>query len=74
MLFRSIVELLQNAVQKSGYGGRLTLVGNFCIGKCDRIGVTVQVNDAIVTQVTKENFSEFWNTYIVKAMENETEG
>lgn len=69
-----IVELLQNAVQKNKYGDDVTLAGSFCIGKCERVGVTVQVDDEVVTQVTKENFNEFWNEHIVKGIEKERKG
>lgn len=69
-----IVELLQSAIELNGYKDDITLAGSFCVGKCNRVGVTVQVNDEIVTGVTKENFSQFWNDYIVKGLKEENEG
>ena len=66
-----IVELLQNAIEENNLGDEITLVGSFCIGKCNRIGVTVQVNDDIHVGITKENFSEFFNEHILKPIENE---
>lgn len=66
-----IVELMQKSIEKNGYEDEIALSGSFCIGKCNRIGVTIQVDDEIATQVTKESFSEFWNEYIIKGIEAE---
>ncbi len=60
-----IVELLQNAVSEYQLDDEITLVGNFCIGKCNRIGVTVQVDDDIHTGITKENFKEFFKEKVL---------
>lgn len=54
-----IVELFQAAVAEHHLEDTVTLAGSFCIGKCNRIGVTVQVDDEIHVGVTKENFKEF---------------
>ena len=54
-----IVELLQKAVENHHLEDQVTLAGSFCIGKCNRIGVTVQVDDDVYTGVTRENFKEF---------------
>lgn len=60
-----IVELIQKAVQDAGIGDEITLAGSFCIGKCNRVGVTVQVDDEIYTGITKENFKEFFSEHIL---------
>ena len=60
-----IVELLQNAVSEYQLDDEITLVGSFCIGKCNRIGVTVQVDDDIHTGITKENFKEFFKEKVL---------
>ena len=63
-----IVELLQNAVAEHGLDDEVTLAGSFCIGKCNRVGVTVQVDDDIHTGITKENFKEFFKENILDAL------
>ncbi|MBR5311567.1 MAG: (2Fe-2S) ferredoxin domain-containing protein [Clostridia bacterium] len=63
-----IVELLQNAIEENNLGDEITLVGSFCIGKCNRIGVTVQVDDDIHTGITRENFKEFFREQIVQKL------
>lgn len=54
-----IVELLQKAVKDYHLEGDVTLAGSFCIGKCNRVGVTIQVDDEVYTGVTPEGFPQF---------------
>ena len=60
-----IVELLQAAVAEHRLENDVTLAGSFCIGKCNRIGVTVQVDDEVHTGVTKEGFKEFFQEQVL---------
>ena len=60
-----IVELLQAAVAEHHLESDVTLAGSFCIGKCNRIGVTVQVDDEVHTGVTKEGFKEFFQEQVL---------
>ena len=64
-----IVELLKAAIEKNNLQDEITLAGSFCIGKCNRVGVTVQVNDEVYTGVTKENFNEFFNDKILSELQ-----
>lgn len=66
-----IVELFQNAVAEHHLEYDVTLAGSFCIGKCNRIGVTVQVDDDIYTGVTKESFKEFFNEHVLNKLKQE---
>ena len=66
-----IVELFEKAVKDHNIEDEVVLSGSFCIGKCNRIGVTVQVNDDIHVGITRENFKEFFTEHILKPIENE---
>ena len=66
-----IVELLQKAVEEYNLKDEVTLAGSFCIGKCNREGVTVQVDDDIHTGVTRENFREFFRDNVLKVINAE---
>lgn len=66
-----IVELLQEAVKREHLEDDVVLSGSFCTGKCNRIGVTITVDDEIFTGITKENFNEFWNDKIMKKVNSE---
>lgn len=63
---QDIIELIKNAIELNGYEQDIVLAGSFCIGKCNRQGVTVQVDDEVVTGVNRENFAEFWKEHVVK--------
>ena len=67
----AIVELIENAVKEHNIEDDVVLTGSFCIGKCNRTGVTVQINDNVHVGVTTENFREFFKTNILDVIENE---
>ena len=60
-----IVELFQSAIEKENLGDDVTLVGSFCIGKCNRVGVTIQIDDDIHTGITRENFKDFFKEHVL---------
>ena len=66
-----IVELMQKAVEEYNLDGEVVLVGSFCIGTCNREGVTVQINDDIHVGITSQNFKEFFKKNILDVVENE---
>lgn len=66
-----VVELFQKAVEEHHLEGEVALAGSFCIGKCNRIGVTVQVDDTVHTGVTRENFKEFFKEHVLAILEKE---
>ena len=61
-----IVELFQKAIEEHCLEDEVALAGSFCIGKCNRIGVTVQIDDEIYTGVTRESFKEFFSENVLK--------
>ena len=70
---QEIVELMQKAVAEYQLDGEVVLVGSFCIGKCNRDGVTVQINDDVHVGVTPQNFKEFFTKYILNAIQKDGE-
>ena len=62
---QEIVELFQKAIEENGLDNDITLAGSFCMGKCNRIGVTVTVDDTVYTGVTVEGFQEFFNDKVL---------
>lgn len=67
----TIVELLQSAIALHNIEDKVSLSGSFCIGKCNREGVTVQVNDVAHIGITKENFNDFFKEHILGALKGE---
>ena len=67
---QDIVELMEKMLADYDIEDEVVLLGSFCIGKCNRIGVTVQIDDTVYTGVTKENFREFFKTNILDVIKN----
>ena len=63
-----IVALLQEAVKEHQLEDKVTLAGSFCTGQCNRIGVTVQVDDDVYTGITREGFKEFFSEKVLKKL------
>ena len=68
---QEIVELFENAIKEYNIENEVILSGSFCIGKCNRVGVTVQINEDIHVGITRENFREFFKKNILDVIENE---
>ena len=69
---QDIIELFESALAENKIeSDEVVLTGSFCIGKCNRVGVTVQVNDDIHVGITKENFREFFRENILDVIEKE---
>lgn len=60
-----IIELLKQAIAAHHLEDDVTLAGSFCAGKCNRVGVTVTVDDDVYTGITKEGFSEFFENAVL---------
>ncbi len=63
---QEIVELFQKAIEEKHLEDEIMLCGSFCIGKCNRTGVTVQVDDEVYVGITPANFKEFFEEKILK--------
>ena len=68
---QDIIELFQAAIEEYHLDEDVILSGSFCIGQCNRVGVTVQINDDVHVGVTPENFREFFKKNILDVIENE---
>lgn len=66
---QDIAELFQKSIEDYHLQDEITLTGSFCTGKCNRVGVTVQVDDDIYTGITRENFKEFFNENVLSKIE-----
>lgn len=60
-----VVTLFQKAIAEHRLESDITLAGSFCIGQCNRVGVTVQIDDVIYTGVTKDNFNQFFKANVL---------
>ena len=60
-----IIELMKARLQKEGLEDKVNLKGTFCLGKCGIAGVSIQVDEQIITGVTKDNFDDVFNKHIL---------
>ncbi|MCR4925497.1 MAG: (2Fe-2S) ferredoxin domain-containing protein [Clostridiales bacterium] len=63
-----IVELFEKAIRENSLENEITLAGNFCTGKCNRVGVTISVDDEVYTGITPEKFSGFFQDKILNVL------
>ncbi len=66
-----IVELFTKAIEENNLQDEITLAGSFCIGECNTIGVTVQVDDVVHTGINRDNFKEFFEEKVLSVIRNE---
>ena len=62
---------MQEAVETHHLENEVTLTGSFCIGKCNPIGVTVQVDGEVYTGITPMNFDEFFKSHVLYVLHPE---
>ena len=60
-----VIELLTKRVKEEHLENQIELKGTFCLGKCGVAGVSIKVDDEIITGVTPQNFDDVFNTHIL---------
>lgn len=69
----TVVELMKKSIEQYSLSDDIVLSGSFCIGKCNRSGVTIQVDDDIFTGINAENFNDFFEKNILRAVKDQDE-
>jgi NADH:ubiquinone oxidoreductase subunit E len=65
---RQVIEKMKQAIEQYHLSDEVALAGSFCTGKCNRVGVTVTVDDQIITGVTPEGFDAFFREQILSKL------
>jgi len=60
-----IVQMFQTAVEEYHLEQEVTLAGSFCTGQCNRVGVTVQIDEETYTGLTVEGFRDFFKEKVL---------
>ena len=60
-----IIEAFKSALAVNNLVDKITLKATFCLGKCGVAGVTVKIDNEIITGVTTENFNEVFETNVL---------
>ena len=66
-----LVDLFRSAIAENKLEDEITLAGSFCTGKCNRVGVTVTVDDTVYTGITPENFKSFFDDKVLAPISDE---
>ncbi len=66
-----LAAMMKQAVEEHHLEDDVVLTGSFCTGKCNRVGVTIQVNDDVHVGITRENFQEFFREHILNVIREE---
>ena len=59
-----IIDLMKKALEENGLTDQVNLSAAFCLGKCTH-GVTIKVDDEIITGVSPETFQEIFQKYVL---------
>lgn len=60
-----IVDFLEQKIKNEKLENQIVLSGSFCAGKCNRVGVTIFINDELFTGVTIDSIQKIWDEKIV---------
>ena len=60
-----VIELFKARIATDKLEDKIDLKGTFCLGKCGIAGVSIRVDEQIITGVTLGNFDEVFDTYIL---------
>lgn len=60
-----IIQLMKKAIEKNNLESKVELKGTFCLGKCGIAGVSIKVDDEIVTGVTEKNFDKVFQDKVL---------
>lgn len=59
-----IINLIKNGLEENGLTDKVNLAAAFCLGKCGT-GVSIKVDDRVISGVTVENFNDVFNQYVL---------
>lgn len=60
-----LVNMIKKEIEDGGMKNDIVLIGGFCLGKCNREGVSIKVDDDIFTGVTVEGIKDFYEKNIL---------
>lgn len=60
-----IINLMKENIEKYNLSDSVELSAAFCLGKCTD-GVSIKVDDEVISGVSKENFDDIFSKYVLK--------
>lgn len=62
-----IIENFKRAIEENHLSDVVSLKAAFCLGKCTT-GVSIKIDNEIITGVSNDNFNEIFSTYVLGAI------
>lgn len=62
-----IINLMKENIAKYHLEDKVNLKATFCLGNCGIAGVSIKVDDQVITGVTKDNFDDIFNKYVLSS-------
>lgn len=59
-----IINLMKSHIEENNLDDKVNVAAAFCLGKCGE-GVSIKVDDQIISGVTADNFEKVFTTYIL---------
>lgn len=59
-----IITLMKEHIKEHHLEDKIEMKASFCLGKCTN-GVSIKVDDEIITGVSKDNFDQVFETYVL---------
>jgi len=63
-----IIKTCEELIDELELKDKIELRGNFCLGRCTEDGVTVMVDDEILSGVSPQNFKEIFEDKVLKKL------
>lgn len=60
-----VIQLMKSTIEARQLQDKVEFKAAFCLGKCTEKGITIKVDDEIITGLTIENFDEMFTKYIL---------
>ncbi|MCX6090280.1 MAG: NAD(P)H-dependent oxidoreductase subunit E [Candidatus Atribacteria bacterium] len=60
-----IIHQCEEIISQLGLRDQVELKGTFCLGKCTQEGVTIIIDDEIMTGITPENFRQIFESSVL---------
>lgn len=61
-----VINLMKEHLEQHNLTDKVELGAAFCLGRCTSTGVTVQVDDQVITGVCPENFEQMFTKYVLE--------
>lgn len=68
-----MVQKFEAAIARYKLQDEVVLAGSFCLGRCNRRGVTVKINDDVYEGVQVEAFDDFFTEHVLTPLGRKAE-